>query len=284
MPRGIRVIATQKGIVRSVALFVLLAALALVASAGALEAQEQPVTKYFVQVKLTTPGDVKALAEAGFDVAGASPDDRNAGVVATYDDLKRLYALGWSYTIERLNTSAESIAALSDYTDPHELSVYMDQIVAAYPTLAQKITLTAPLFAGETQYALKITKDVGLDNNRPSFILDAQHHAREVMTPEIAKDMTDYLTSRYATDPQVQRWVDSTNIYIVPSVNPDGAMYVFTTDNMWRKNRRVFATGTGVDLNRNFPIGWDGTCAGSTDPSSEDFKGPSALGSRLEPP
>ena len=79
MPRGIRVIATQKGIVRSVALCVLLAALALVASAGALKAQEQPVTKYFVQVKLTTPEDAKALAEAGFDVAGASPDDRNAG-------------------------------------------------------------------------------------------------------------------------------------------------------------------------------------------------------------
>ncbi len=260
MPTGIRVIATPKGTIRNAGLCILLATLALVASAGALEAQEPPVTKYFVQVKLSTSEDAKALAEAGFDVAGVSPDDRNAGVVATYDDLKRLYALGWSYTIERLNTSAESIEALADYTDPHEMSVYLDQVVAAYPTLVQKIALTAPLFAGETQYALKITKDVAVDNNRPSFILDAQHHAREVMTPEIARDMIDYLTSRYATDTQVQRWVDNINIWIVPSVNPDGAMYVFTTDNMWRKNRHPTCQ---VDINRNYVFAW-GSCNGSS--------------------
>ena len=73
---------------------------------------------------------------------------------------------------------------------------------------------------------LHLTKDVGLANDRPSFLLDAQHHAREVMTPEIARDMIDYLTSRYATDLQVQRWLDNINIYVVGSVNPDGAMYV----------------------------------------------------------
>jgi murein tripeptide amidase MpaA len=38
--------------------------------------------------------------------------------------------------------------------------------------------------------------------------------------------MIDYLTSRYATDAQVRRWVDNINIYVVPSVNPDGGMYV----------------------------------------------------------
>lgn len=37
----------------------------------------------------------------------------------------------------------------------------------------------------------------------------------------------------------------------------------------------MFATGTGVNVNRNFPIGWDGTCAGDTDPSLETYKGPS---------
>ena len=98
----------------------------------------------------------------------------------------------------------------------------MNSVVAAHPTLARKITLRETLFEGQKQYAVHITKDVGVPNDRPSIIIDAQHHAREVMTPEIAKDMIDYLTSRYATDVQVQRWVDNINIYVVPSVNPDG--------------------------------------------------------------
>jgi carboxypeptidase T len=50
---------------------------------------------------------------------------------------------------------------------------------------------------------------------------------------------------------------------------------------MWRKNRRVFSNGVGVDQNRNFPQGWSSSCAGSTSVNSETYKGPSA-GSEAE--
>jgi hypothetical protein len=82
--------------------------------------------------------------------------------------------------------------------------------------------------------------------------------------------MIDYLTSRYATDAQVRRWVDNINIYVVPSVNPDGGMYVFTTDSLWRKNRHP---ACAVDNNRNYPAGW-GICNGSsTSCGAETFRG-----------
>jgi hypothetical protein len=98
------------------------------------------------------------------------------------------------------------------------------------------------------------------------------------MTPEIARDMIDYLTSRYATDPQVQRWLDSINVYVVGSVNPDGAMYVFTTDPSWRKNRRP---SCAVDNNRNYPVLW-GSCNGSSATcSAQDTRG-TAPGSEPE--
>lgn len=127
------------------------------------------------------------------------------------------------------------------------MSAFIDSVVAAYPTLAKKATLQDVLYAGQKQYAVLITKDVAIPNERPSFLLDAQQHAREVMTPEIAKDMADYLTSRYATDDDVRRWVDNVTIWIVPSVNPDGAMYVFTTYNFWRKNRHPGCQGDRLD-------------------------------------
>ncbi len=44
---------------------------------------------------------------------------------------------------------------------------------------------------------------------------------------------------------------------------------------------QVFANGIGVDQNRNYPQGWNGSCAGPTNPSSDTYKGPSA-GSEAE--
>jgi hypothetical protein len=58
--------------------------------------------------------------------------------------------------------------------------------------------------------------------------------------------------------------------------NPDGYNHVFTSNNLWRKNRRVFASGVGVDQNRNYAQGWSASCAGSTSASSDTYKGPSA--------
>jgi hypothetical protein len=90
------------------------------------------------------------------------------------------------------------------------------------------------------------------------------------MTPEVARDMIDWLTTRYGTDSQVTRWVDSINIWDVGSVNPDGAMWVFTHDANQRKNRHP---GCNVDNNRNYPYAW-GTCNGSSGfCSDETYRG-----------
>ena len=44
---------------------------------------------------------------------------------------------------------------------------------------------------------------------------------------------------------------------------------------MWRKNRRIMTGGVGVDQNRNYPQAWSTSCAGSTSPASDTYKGPS---------
>lgn len=245
------------------------AMLALALSLGGALAQSG-ATKHFVDVRVPSLEAAAELQAEGFDVAGVNRADLLVGVVVTDEGLKRLRDLGYDVTVRETREPGVGIEALQDYTDPVELSNLMDQVVANYPTLAEKITLNDLLFEGQTQYAMKITADVALENDRPSFILDAQHHAREVMTPEIAMDMIDYLTSRYATDPQVQRWVDNINIYVVPSVNPDGAAYVFQSDNMWRKNRRPSCP---VDPNRNYPFAWASCNGSSGDCSSETNRG-----------
>ena len=258
----------------------LLAALAIVFILGAANAlcAEERVTKYFVDVKVPTLEKARELSLLGFDIAGVDREELTVGVVVTSGELQRLEALGYPVFIRQSNDPGETITALSDYTDPVEMSAFMDQIVAAYPTLARKITIGGPLFEGQRIYAVQLTKDVSLPNDRPSFLFDAQHHAREVMTPEIARDMIDFLTSRYATDPAVRRWVDNVNIYVVGSVNPDGAWYVFHSDNMWRKNRHP---SCAVDVNRNYPFLW-GSCNGSSGLCSDETMRGAAAGSEPE--
>ena len=235
---------------------------------------DESYPKHLVDVAVSGPEDLAKLASMGLDIAGVNRKAGVAGVVASPDDLRLLVTTGFSYTVRETRAAPAGLAfALPDYTDPQEMSALMDQVQAAYPTLAQKVVLKDFLFEGQKLYALKITKDVSQANDRPVFVLDAQHHAREVMTAEIAKDAMDYLTSRYATDAQVRSWVDSIVIWVVPIVNPDGAMYVFQNDNWWRKNRHP---GCAVDLNRNYNFLWN-ACQGSSGTcSDETYRGAAA--------
>jgi hypothetical protein len=220
----------------------------------------------FVEVPLKSPGDFWRLSALKFDVAGVDRARNMAGVVAAPEDLERLAAEGFSFEIREASHPLQGRGeSLSDYSDPSEIMAFVDQTVAEHPTLARKIILTDELFEGQVQIAVHISANVQAPNDRPSFILDAQHHAREVMGPEIAMDAIEYLTSRYGTDAEVTHWLDNINVYVVPSVNPDGGMYVFTQDNMWRKNRNpACGSGlkTGIDLNRNYRFNWYG-CYGS---------------------
>jgi hypothetical protein len=230
-------------------------------------ATEAPAVKYFVEVHLAAPVDLQRLSASNFDVAGVDRPRNVAGVVTTPEELERLAAEGFCFDVKERNRPLRDRGeALANYSDPQEILAFMTQVEADHPTLARKILLQGVLFEGQQQFAMKITSGVDLPNHRPSFILDAQHHAREVMGPEIAMDAIEYLTSRYGTDPQVTAWLDRINVYVVPSVNPDGAMHVFQQDNMWRKNRNPACGAgvmTGVDLNRNYRFNWNG-CAGSS--------------------
>ena len=63
----------------------------------------------------------------------------------------------------------------------------------------------------------------------------------------------------------IKRLVDSTELYFVPCVNPDGVNLVWTKDRWWRKNGRG---SYGVDLNRNWCV--VGFGVGATEDQSKD--------------
>jgi hypothetical protein len=171
------------------------------------------------------------------------------------------------------------LAVPSHYPELTEIIADMSSAEASYPDICKVVDLTETYsvpatFEGRHIFAIKISDNVAEDEDEPAFLMVSEHHAREIVTPVIGLYAIEQFTTEYGTDPEITALVDEYEIWIAPIWNPDGYEYVFKVNNMWRKNRRVFPEGAGVDLNRNYPFGWDTPCGGSTSVSSSIYRGP----------
>lgn len=104
---------------------------------------------------------------------------------------------------------------------------------------------------------ITISKDIQTASTRPALFYTGTIHAREWIGHELAIEFVTYILENYDNDPILKFYLEHATIYMVPCVNPDGYEYSRNHFSFWRKNRHVNADGTyGVDLNRNFPIGF----------------------------
>ena len=210
-----------------------------------------------------------------FDVAGVDRKAGTADIIARPGDLERLREAGFRYDlVKKLDPWGFEVQTL--YHDPGEVSDLLAAYAGLYPTLA-RVVVFGTTEQGRPYEAIKISDNVMVEEDEPAVLFDFEHHAREVMMPEIGLDLVAYLLTNYGLDPQVDAWVDSTEIWVVVNHNPDGSNHVFTANDNWRKNRRDNGNGTfGVDPNRNYPFRW-GDCDGSSGSSFSDlYRGPSA--------
>jgi carboxypeptidase T len=214
---------------------------------------------------------LRRLISEGYDIAGVSIQDGTADVVVgdtSFEELKSM-AIGSVVTRKMIDPEA---GPDQGYTTYDELVVSLNRFKTSHPQILS-VESIGKSHEGRDIFAVKISKNVAIHENKPAIFFNAMHHAREVMTTEVALDIIDQLTSGYDNNNRVKEWVDSNEIWIVPMVNPDGNNKVWTVNNMWRKNTRE---GYGVDINRNYPYAW-GTCNGSSGSTfSDTYRGPAA--------
>ncbi|KXK58753.1 carboxypeptidase [Micromonospora rosaria] len=168
----------------------------------------------------------------------------------------------------------------SNYHDYAELTAVVNKVVADHPSIARKISIGRS-YEGRDLMAVKISDNVGTDENEPEILFNSQQHAREHLTVEMAIYLLNLFTDSYGTDSRVTNIVNTREIWIVPTVNPDGSEYDIATGSYrsWRKNRQPNSGSSfvGTDLNRNWSYRW-GCCGGSSgSPSSDTYRGPSAF-------
>lgn len=127
------------------------------------------------------------------------------------------------------------------------------------------------------------------DGSKSGVMLYCQEHAREWVTPLSCVETAERLLRNYQHDPGTRKLLKGLDVFVVPTVNPDGGHYSFYDASGQRTNMTNYCgpaesdparrNSWGVDLNRNFAVGshFDGYIGGSGSCTSATFAGPAEL-------
>ncbi|MFA6808918.1 MAG: M14 family zinc carboxypeptidase, partial [Eubacteriales bacterium] len=163
------------------------------------------------------------------------------------------------------------------------------EIKRLYPDAVELVTIGQSV----ENRALLLIK---LGKGEKKVFLNGSMHAREYITTSLLMEMVDEYAYAYTYNEKFDNYnaktlLDNVTLYIVPMVNPDGVNLVqngiSSTSNPEKvkkiKNMQPYlgyeawkANINGVDLNRNFPVGWDAMISNTNVYSSENFKGTAA--------
>jgi hypothetical protein len=212
---------------------------------------------------------------------GASIDEIGKHYVivsATPQEASAIAALG--YPIEQLISPLDFPPADAAYHNYAEMSDEILAVASAHPNIVSRFSVGLS-YEGREMWAAKISDNVSSDEDEPEVLFIGQHHAREHITVEMTLYILNLLAGKYGSDQQITDLVNSREIYIIFTTNPDGSEYDVATGSYrsWRKNRQPNSGSSyiGTDLNRNYGYKW-GCCGGSSGlPSSDTYRGASAF-------
>ncbi len=167
------------------------------------------------------------------------------------------------------------------HTYPQIINI-MQQLTATHPDKLHMVNLGQSwgaiyAAAGNSNYshfdhdiwAIRLSSNAAEEQDKPSFYFLGALHAREPISAEVTIAILQHLLDGYGTDPEITHIVETSQIWFVPVINPDGHKLVLDQINTnWRKNIRdnnnngiMNVTGNnpadGVDLNRNFGHHWN---------------------------
>ena len=221
-----------------------------------------------------------------------NPGSANSPLSVTVDGKLITVRLATDAAGAPVSTATQVAAALTAQPgSPVMASTYRGDAGAGVMAPAQATQLSdflkAPVGVPRAPFQVRALRvGVHRDGSRTGVFAFAQEHAREWVAPLVTIEAAERLLRNYGNDPATTRLLRDTDIFIVPSVNPDGANYSFYDFNNQRKNMRNYCPAAqsdpglrnnwGVDVNRNYAVGslFDGYFGASANCQSGTFAGP----------
>jgi carboxypeptidase T len=123
------------------------------------------------------------------------------------------------------------------------------------------LTSLGKTYEGRDIWMVKLSDYVDQEEPEPGVLFMGAHHGNEKPGYEVCLFFIQYIVDHYtnASTPEVRAAVDSTQIYLIPMVNPDG-VEANTRKNMEPNHGPLGlskeVTSYGVNLNRNYEDNW----------------------------
>jgi hypothetical protein len=265
-------------------------------------AKQRPQDRLDAYTVVTTADKLADFEAKGLDVADSEVRGSNvrANMILTREQARDVRAEGASAKLTRVKggktvkqfAAAQAANGYNVWRSYDEPGGYRDQLYALareYPGVTKLVRIGTTL-NGREILALKVTQGARgqRDGRRPAVLYSATQHAREWIAPEITRRlMYHYIEGWAAEDPAIVKLLQSTELWFVPVMNPDGYQYSFTDERLWRKNLRdndgdnVITNADGVDPNRNYPEHFKYDEEGSSAiQSSQTYRGPGPASER----
>ncbi|MEO0081738.1 MAG: M14 family zinc carboxypeptidase [candidate division WOR-3 bacterium] len=206
-------------------------------AAGVPEEKEMTV-KVFV-----APEQIAPIADKVLEFYDVTPEFFTGGVLeSSYQELVRQ-----GYRIEVLVPDVRARAKELDafFHTYEQIRDTWAIIAQAHPNICLLDTIGTSA-GGKLMLAMKVSDNPGVMEMEPRICFDFTIHGNENNGTEIAHWVLLQLVNGYGSDPDITRWVNNREIWLLPIVNPDGLI------------SRSRTNSHGVDLNRNYGYSWNG--------------------------
>ena len=209
--------------------------------------------------------------------------DLACAVADTYPQPRAPARPGW---LERRRSSfdplhtPESDEFFREYRHLSVLLPWMRLLQSLFPEITRIIEV-GQSWEGRPLHALHLSVHPSR-GHRDTVIITGGAHAREwISTSTVAFIMHSFVTG-YSRDGDITTLLEQLDFIFVPTLNPDGYIYSWEQDRLWRKTRQQGPVPFchGIDIDRSWSYEWEvDNTATSANPCSENYAGGKAFDS-----